>query len=260
MNDSQPKQDNLLDTTDCLEAIGVFRTWKNLLFVVIICCLLLLQALFWVVDLGIVNADKDANEAAAGALPADGGTEAEPAENVEIIGIKVVDDTNEIEQAALKVAADVNVSPAKESGKRRFPPDIRFKHLAWLIRLLNFVLVPAAMLYCLTILFSLKVSLLGRLGGINHISRAFFISLLMFVLILPWQKFFLFADVLAGAIYTPGELLRRYAAAKTSGVLGQISYYWRFSGYWLIVMLLQVFSLVRSSRWTRATLRRLEII
>jgi hypothetical protein len=55
-------------------------------------------------------------------------------------------------------------------------------------------------------LFALKVSMLGKLGGINHISRAFFLSLVMVVLLLPWQRFF--SGIVAGAIYSPAELLR----------------------------------------------------
>ena len=56
MNDYQGGPSSLLDTTDCLEAIGVFRGWKNFLFVITIICLLLLQGAFWLVNGGIVKA------------------------------------------------------------------------------------------------------------------------------------------------------------------------------------------------------------
>ena len=35
MNENQPKESSLVDTTDCLEGVGVFRGWKNFLFVMI---------------------------------------------------------------------------------------------------------------------------------------------------------------------------------------------------------------------------------
>ena len=57
MNEESNKPTNLLDTTDCLEAVGVFRGWKNFLFLVILLCLLLLQACFWLVDSGIAKDD-----------------------------------------------------------------------------------------------------------------------------------------------------------------------------------------------------------
>jgi hypothetical protein len=107
-------------------------------------------------------------------------------------------------------------------------------------------------------LFSLKVSLLGRLGGINQISRAFFLSLVFVVLLLPWQRFF--GGVVMGAMYTPGELLCRCTAAKDCGIFGTTLYYLRFTGYWLLVLLLLIFSQLRSGRWSKAILRRLEVI
>jgi hypothetical protein len=111
-------------------------------------------------------------------------------------------------------------------------------------------------------LFSLKVSLLGRLGGINHICRAFFLSLVFLVLLLPWQipwrKFF--AGGLFGAMYTPSELRSSFAALKDSGIFYKTFYYLRFSGYWLIALLLLIFSYIRSCRWAKTILRRLEVI
>jgi hypothetical protein len=52
MNEEEGRKENLIDTTDCLEAVGVFRGWKNFLFIVAICCLVLLQVSFWLVDTG----------------------------------------------------------------------------------------------------------------------------------------------------------------------------------------------------------------
>ena len=42
MSAEQNRQKDLVDTTDCLEAVGVFRCWKNLFFAVILVGLLLL--------------------------------------------------------------------------------------------------------------------------------------------------------------------------------------------------------------------------
>jgi len=249
MNENQAKQKNLIDTTDCLEAIGVFRGWKNFLFVIAVCCLLLLQISFWLVDRGWVETD----DAKSG------------------LSTAVVDDAVKIEEAAKK-AVDPN-QPIKATPQEPNQPTeasqepqqqagtvfrTKFENLAWLIRFLNFVLILVATLYCLTMLFSLKVSLLGRLGGINHISRAFFLSLAFLVLLLPWQRFF--AGVVAGAMYTPEELLNSYTIAETKGIFGTTLYYLRFTGYWLLVLLLLIFSQRRSIRWARAILHRLEVI
>ncbi len=255
MNEGQERQSNLLDTTDCLEAVGVFRGWKNFLFIIVILCLLLLQTSFWLVDTGCVKAGEAESASVAVASEA----VEQPAE-----------ETAKIEEAARKVAAGPN-QPAEprplEGRGEAAPPEaqeagvrfgIKFEHLAWLVRFLNFVLVLTSILYCLTMLFSLKVSLLGRLGGINHIARAFFLSLTFVVLLLPWQR--LFGGVVAGAMYTPAELSSCSGVAGARGIFEAMLYYLRFTGYWILVMLFLIFSQIRSGRWARAILRRLEVI
>jgi len=250
MDFEQDQQKNLIDTTDCLEAISVFRGWKNFLFTVVILCLLLLQASFWLVNTGYVAAEQvSCDKAPVAVATSDSEQVAETAKE-------------DIKKAAEQVAAGPN-EPAKASPQQPQPEpakprfEIKLKHLIWLVRFVNFVLILAAILYCLTMLFTLKVSLLGRLGGINHISRAFFLSLVFLVLLLPWQRFF--AGVVAGAIYTQEELLSS-CPVQTKDIFYIALYYLRFTGYWLLVLLLLVFSYARSCRWAKATLRRLEII
>ena len=242
MNENQAKETSLVDTTDCLEAVGVFRGWKNFLFIVTILCLLLLQASFWLVNTGYVKA--------AGDTPAVG-----------------AEDTKQIKAPIKKVAAEPNQPAARMEGQQTEAAQqqqkssffkLTFDQLAWLIRFADYVLILTAILYCLTMLFSLKVSLLGRLGGINHIARAFFLSLAFVVLLMPWQRFF--AGVVAGAMYTPGELQSACAEAEDCNIFATTLHYLRFTGYWLLVLLLLIFSQIRSGRWAKAILRRLEVI
>lgn len=254
MNTEQEEQKNLIDTTDCLEAVGVFRGWKNFLFIVVILCLLLLQASFWLVNTGYVTTEKVGGDKTPAAVAASDSEQraaaaTEAKENIKKAAEQVAAAPNKPSEAAPE-------QPQPQPAKRRFR--IEFKHIAWLTRFVDFVLIVAAILYCLTMLFSLKVSLLGRLGGINHISRAFFLSLVFLVLLLPWQRFF--AGIVAGAIYTPSELIRWYTVETTGSIFGIIFYYLRFTGYWLLVLLLLIFAQLRSSRWAKAILRRLEVI
>lgn len=254
--DQESKSGYLVDTTDCLEAISVIRCWKNFLFIIIIVCLLLLQGLFWVVNVNDVESDQP--WAAAAAKAQQSPQAGEPA---------VVKIPEKIKQAAKQAAQEAN-APAQleqqpEEGVIEKPPGgIRFsiapkmEHVVALVRFLNFILIPASVIYCLTMLFAFKVSLIGRLGGINHIARAFFLALLFAVLFLPWQL--MFTPVFAGAMWTPTELITACQMQKTT--LAQISFYLRFSGYWLLVLLLVVFSQIRSMRWAKATLRRLEVV
>jgi len=230
MNGNQDKQSHLVDTTDCLEAIGVLRGWKNFLFVIVALCLLLLQISFWLVNAGFIKAEPETAKTAL------------------------------IEEAAKKAAATEPGESTKEAALPQSAESffgIKIKHVNWVIRFCNFVLILAGTLYCLTMLFSIKISLVGRLGGINHICRAFFLSLVMLILLLPWQSFF--DCIVLGAIYTPDELAK-WCAAESTSIFDTIIHYLRFTGYWVLVVLLLIFSQLRSSRWSKAVLRRLEVI
>jgi hypothetical protein len=246
MNAEQNQQKKLIDTTDCLEAIGVFRVWKNVLFIITVLLLILLQLSFWLVNTGYIKVE----EPSAAVLE-------EPQQTNEAAD-KPTGQTEKIQQAAKQVTTEPNQPVAAEAKKTRPPLGIKIRHLNWLIRVADWALILTSVLYCLTLLFALKISLLGRLGGINHISRAFFLALIFTVLLLPWQRFF--GGIIAGAMYTQAELLNAYAAADTRGFFGTIFYYLRFTGYWLIVLLVLVFAQLRSIRWTKAILRRLEVI
>lgn len=232
MDENQAKESSLVDTTDCLEAVGVFRGWKNFLFVISLSSLLLLQASFLFVTFDVVK---------AGDTQAVGGQE-------------------EIKKAAEKITTDPNQSimTMTEPKPKTSLFAMTFERLAGLIQFFNFVLILTAVLYCLTLLFSLKVSLLGRLGGINHIARAFFLSLTFTVLLMPWQRFF--PGVVIGAMFTPAELQSACAKAGDYNIFTTILHYLRFTGFWLLVLLLLIFSQLRSGRWARAILRRLEVI
>jgi len=264
MNQSQAGKDDLLDTTDCLEAIGVFRGWKNFLFIIVVGCLLLQQVLFWAVNIGWVRTAAKAETPVGQALPAAMNEPTGPTDTPELPPtprIELPEDMNEISKAAALVAGDPNLAaPEKTPKKTKLLRAWDFEYAAWLIRILNFVLIIAGTLYCLTMLFSLKVSLLGRLGGINHICRAFFLSLVFLVLMLPWQEFF--GPVVRGEIFTADELLKltNWYEGCQDGFFVGVLYYLRFTGYWLLVMLVLFFSFFRSNRWSQATLRRLEII
>ena len=236
MNENQTGPNSLLDTTDCLEAIGVFRGWKNFFCVIIIVCLLLLQISFWVVKLGYIRGEC-------------------PGMSQSGVTGGVVQNVQDANDANLALAQDEGEPDAAIMEKSLF--GVTFARLAMGIRVVNAILILTAILYCLTILLALKISLVGRLGGINHICRAFFLSLIMLLLLLPWQR--IFAGVIIGAIYTPCEMMK-WVSAGTGTMFDIILFYLRFCGFWLLILLLLICSQLRSGRWTKTILRRLEVI
>jgi len=230
MNDIPVNPNNMVETSDSLEAVGVFRTWKNIFFVVLLVCLLLTQAIFWATDLGFVQA----SEAPAAAAE----TPAPPAN----------------EPVTEEPAAE---QPADRGFLGGVLEDVNFDLLARVLGVTNGVLIISGILFALSTLFGLMISLVGRLGGMSHIARAFILSLIMAVLIIPWQR--LFGSNVVGVVYGADELLR-WLGAKSEGMPNIAFYYLRFTGLWLVVLLLLILAQLRSARWSKSILRRLEII
>jgi hypothetical protein len=208
--------------SDCLKAAYVFRRWKNLLFIVLLLCLLLNQASFWLISTGQVKI----------------------AENPKIT-TPIVSSTDNIQAGQAAAPAEKSKSPSPWL----FGLNVTFEHLTSIIRTTAIILVLASAFYALIMYFGMGVSFKGRLGGIGHICGAFYISLIMFVLIMPWQNFF--GQVALGATYTPQELVKWYMT-DVSGTFGMALFYLRFTGYWALVLLLLLLAQLRSIRWARA--------
>lgn len=250
---------DLVGTTDCLEAIGVVRGWKNALFVIAVICLCMLQICFWVVDSGVIEPNS---------VPAPDKVEKTLPKIIVPKGISMLAAAVEVNMPQAAEAkedvngpatgqANANVSPAAKPRYRNIP--IKFEYIAWIVRVCNFVLVFSMVFYSLMLLLGLKISLIGRLGGINHITRAFILSLVVVVLILPWQQYF--GSVVTGLIYTPGQLLSSKALMKSDHIVLTIAlYYLRYCGLWVLTLAVLIFAQVRSMRWTKATMRRLGVM
>jgi hypothetical protein len=221
---SVAEETGLYIRADCLKAAYVFRRWKNLLFIVLLICLLLNQASFWLISTGQVEMTKNPNTVAPVVLGADStqtGQGAAPAE--------------------------------KSPSPWLFGLDVTFENLTSIIRVTSIVLVLASAFYALIMYFGMGVSFKGRLGGVSHICGAFYMSLIMFVLIMPWQNFF--GPVALGATYTPQELVK-WCTTDVSGTFGMALFYLRFTGYWALVLLLLLLAQLRSIRWARAVRHR----
>jgi hypothetical protein len=235
MEENHTSYHRSIGTDDCLKAAGVLKRWKTMLMLVVAVCLLLQQMSFYLLDQGYTEINEQANDN-------------EPVA------------ANQAEQ----------ISPVPKLITKWFPADAASKmtldNLTLTTNFINAVLISAGALYCLTLLLSLEISIQSSIGGSNHgarafgikyITRAFILSLLMVVLLLPWQKFL--GGVVTGAVFTPQEMVK-WHAAKTEDMLNIGAYYLRFYGYGLAMFLLLVFSNSASRQWAKAFLRRSEAI
>ncbi|MBN1817776.1 MAG: hypothetical protein JW828_10475 [Sedimentisphaerales bacterium] len=320
MNQIERKND-IIDTTDCLEAVTVFKSMKNWMFFLALLSLLFLQLAFWANHFGYIDKSgcacapvrgcgvdckdlSDAQSAAAGTCPdllicgalalADAPRSTEPIKAQEAVAEvaeipareaeKTTQTTEEIVEQAKK-EVDALLAPPEEAKpepvvkeatvpvsvpcwKTMKPRWSLGKYDQYLptcqqatcaIRIANFILLVSLGLYCLSLFMSIQISLAGRLGGLNHISRAFFRSLFALVLAIPWQV--LLPGVLLGAIYRPGELLCGPACPSgQTEIAWMVLFYLRFCGMWFLVFLFLCAAQSRSCKWARATLRRLGIL
>jgi uncharacterized membrane protein YedE/YeeE len=243
MSEDYSGAEGLALATDCVEPARMFGRWKDYLFMIIVLCLLLLQASFWLVSTGRIEMDNDSNGNTASVF-GDGekrtGEAAEPPV------------TKPKESAG---AGAVAAPPKKPMRLWLFAFDATFERATLVVCLANAILVFASVLYALAMFCCLTVSLGGRLGGLSHICRAFYLSLIVLILLLPWQ--ILFRSAALGAIYTPDELVKAFTA-DTSGMFSTVLFYLRFTGCWALVALVLILAQFRSLRWTKAVLRRLD--
>ncbi len=233
MNDSQIRSTDMVEVTDSLEAIGVFRIWKNVFAAVLIAGLFVVQLSFWCIHQGWYVDPT----AVAIIEPNTPPQEVNEAPAVEVAGENPVSDIN--------VPGRVAVKPNRWYSLSR-------DEFGILLNVTNGVVLFSALMYSLTLSFAMKISILGRFGGINHICRAFYTSLLMLVLLLPWQK--IMGGFMLGALYSYQEV-DQWVADK-----GMVWLYLRFTLIWLMALLLVIQAQSRTTRWARSILRRLEIL
>lgn len=206
-----------------IEATGVFRLWKNSLFLVIVLCLLCLQVTFWLMNTGQVQIS---GNAASSVSEEQTSTEANP-------------------------SASETLQTRGPALPRLLPFELTFTHIKSVLNPVNAILIFACVLYSLTMYIALSVSIRSRLGGLAHVSRAFYFSLVALLLLLPWQ--IVLAPVGVGVIFTPGELAKS-CTTLNAGTYETANFYLRFAGMWAVVCLVLIMAHWRSYRWAKAVL------
>lgn len=244
----QTKQNDWIDATDSLEAVEAIRGWKNFIFAITLIAMLLVQIIFWLADTGVIFVSPSPS--------AVGGPLATTQINNRSEQIPVTDNTFAVSMF------EPNLPPMEKHNNLKnmlgLIREVDSSNLSLFITFTNTILILGSVLYCLILLASVQIAISGRLGGINHICRAFFLSLVFVVLLLPWQK--IFAGLAVGAAYGPQELLSSCIAVQSGGTFDQILHYLRFFILWLVALCLLIFAQVRSMRWAKAILRRLDVI
>jgi len=112
---------------------------------------------------------------------------------------------------ALKNAAATTTQPVSADEDST----LVFETLKWVLALTKFGALVAAGLLSLTLLLTVNLSLLGRLGGPAGFLGAFFWSLVLLAVLIPWRSA-VKADLMCSATFNLGHLMSMAKDVKTS--------------------------------------------
>jgi len=121
-------------------------------------------------------------------------------------------------------------------------PNAWYYALQWALPATRFCAMVSAILLAISILLAVKLSLLGRLGGVAGMTSAFFWSLILLAILTPWQRV-LGGQLVCGAMFNLGELIEAARKVKTAwgatdvSLLDTTIYYARFLAYPIVALL-----------------------
>ena len=139
-----------------------------------------------------------------------------------------------VHYVGLTGAPAVAENQAEATGRAEFWQNI----CLWAFPTSGFMALVAGVLLMLTLLLAVKLSLLGRFGGVAGFISAFFWSLILMVLLTPWQ-YLLRGAAGQGALYGYTELtrLRSAWAGADASWAHKMLYYVRFLAYPAVTIL-----------------------
>jgi hypothetical protein len=129
--------------------------------------------------------------------------------------------------------------------------------LAWAMPIAKFVAPVACGMAILLLLFSVKLSLIGRLGGVGGLVGALLWAVLLLMLVTPWQQI-LRGSMATGALCNLPDLLRGVSGMKTPAdgkapeMLAQAIYYGRFIAYPVVALFVWVLVQCKYARGYKA--------
>lgn len=112
----------------------------------------------------------------------------------------------------------------------------------------------SSVIYCLSLWMGLHIALAGRLSGLSHASKAFFLSLIFLVFAVPWQR--MFHLEIHGVLFTYAQVLEAYSKiCSNDDFLQRMYYYSQFVVIWVIAVIILI-AAQRCCRQSRKIIRR----
>jgi hypothetical protein len=253
-----------LGTTTAGDALAAYLTFmgaRSFFFWVLLIGMLVIQSAFWAVDRGFVDAMLPGMEKNVKALF----VRADLPDGVVGAVLTSFSSDRRIERVLSSKESNPS-SPAEppESGQKSEPvPQWNKSQLAQsLHRLIRtglaisyYVMTFSAVLYCLTLLGGMNLSVVGRLNGLADSAKAFFLSLVLMVLIVPWTC--VFDPNIFVTLYSFRQLSDSYLALRRgqgADLPMYVCYYGRFVGLWVVSLIILLTAHSCSRRAARTAL------
>ncbi len=161
-------------------------------------------------------------------------------------------------------ASATAVEPVYRNGQELAASDDGYQVMFWTLSVSKFLAILLAGLLMLTLMFSVKLGLLGQLGAPAGFMAAFYWSLVLVAMLVPWQQLTR-ADLACGATFNLAQFLRiarqgqtNWGAPEAGPLLQQVFFYARFIVYpalALVVTLLASMGFARGYRPIRESQR-----
>jgi len=233
-------QDNPTTPMQFCDALQCLSRAKSLLALLLVLCLAVQIASFVLVDfVGVTEGAAKMPSATAAPAEPDGQAEADADADAEIA------EAAPAEPQAANAAADT-----------------WFEVISVALASTKFVALVSAGLLMLTLMFAVKISLIGGIGATAGFLGAFFWSLFLLAMLVPWQQT-IGSALASGATFNMSQLLSRVwgvgaglGEEATAGFLRQGIYYARFLAYPILTLLVEVLVLVKFARGLRPLMQQ----
>lgn len=160
-----------------------------------------------------------------------------------------------VQKAATRVAQVATTAPAVASSTTQ---DLAESFCQYLTGLADFAGIVLAIVLALVTLLIVQIMLVGRLIGVGRVTGAFIWTLVLCVLLFPWQAFLgAYAFKIPGVLYTWQELITN--ARFHNLTLPETILHWaRFVGFPIVALILLLAIQVKSTRGLRQALGEAE--
>ena len=146
-------------------------------------------------------------------------------------------------------ASDPATQPTTQVAGGDENAELWYESLHWVLPATKFLALVSSLLLVLTVMFSVKLSLIGRVGGPAGFMSAFYWSLLLFVALIPWQQI-LDSAIVCGATFNLDQLVNLKPGWQDAETPMRVwtYYYARFLAYPAVALLI---SLVVAAKFAR---------